>query len=107
MCDVCVAENALSKEGFSLKIGKSTVEVRARGKGAEITPAEYQLRLVGEPWPRTWTKTKDLAGDMACFGFGVKYRSMPKEVKAWLLGKGPKPHVVDDGGEMKLSVARA
>lgn len=69
------------------KIPPPAVHVRARGKGPEWKPARYQIRLDGQPWPKEWTKTKDLAGTMGWYGFDVKWKYAPKLVQEWVLGK--------------------
>lgn len=50
MCDVCVAESALSKGGAVIRWNDAprnipVVQVLATGKGAEFKPARFQIRL--------------------------------------------------------------
>ncbi len=68
----------------------ATVFVRAQGKGSECKPAEYQIRREFERWPKTWTKTNDLAGPMGSYGFDVKWKYVPKPVQEYVLGQRDK-----------------
>jgi hypothetical protein len=60
--------------------------VRARGKGSELKPAEYQIRIGQREWPKKWTKTDDLARPMGLYGFDVRWKFVPKIVRDWVLG---------------------
>jgi len=99
VCNVCVAEQVLAETkstrgGFAVIDWAGTsirVDVMAYGAGSEFKPARYKVRRPDEQWPEEWTETKDLAGSMSHWGFDVKLEYVPKEVRAWLLGKGPKP----------------
>jgi hypothetical protein len=67
-----------------------SVHVRARGATGRPRDSEgpgvYQIRLAHEPWPKTWTKSKDLAGSMGLYGLDVKWRYKPMIVRKWILG---------------------
>ena len=67
----------------SVRPFQPAVYVRARGKGSECQPAEYQIRLGGRSWPKKWTKTKDLAGDMGMYGLDVCWDIVPQIVRDW------------------------
>lgn len=72
-----------------------SVYVRARGKGSEFKPAEYQIRIGEQDWPKKWTKTDDLANPMGLYGFDVKWRFVPKPVRDWVLGLRKMPAEIE------------
>lgn len=81
---------------------KPMVFVRARGKGSEFKPAEYQIRLSHQQWPAKWVKTKDLAGSMSTYGLEVKWDCVPKVVQDAILRKRPWP----SEGELRKASAK-
>ena len=106
MCNVCVASAVLEttrckdnqcpafRSGYEIRWRSHKtpgIWVRARGKGAEFQPAEYQITTKNHKWPKHWRKTKDLAGTMGAFGFDVKWKYVPSKVKRWINGKGMLP----------------
>lgn len=69
MCNVCCAFKALNDEG--IKDERLGIEIRAWGR-AEFSPAVYQIKKIGDPWPEYWYSSLDLAGTMSDFGLDVK-----------------------------------
>lgn len=96
MCNVCIAEEVLAGKGkpvnFHTGHGGVVIQVRAIGTRPEFTQAKYKIRIKGKPWPVSWTKTKDLAGDMGIWGLDTKYIYRNYLVKEWING-GRKPTI--------------
>jgi len=86
-----IAKKMLNRVSHDDRNPTPSVCVRAMGKSAEYKPAKYQIRLSCLPWPKKWTKTKDLAGSMCHYGLDVRWDAVPKPVRDWVLGKRAKP----------------
>lgn len=79
--------DSFGRRGVHEDLTRARIFVRARGKCAEGKPARYQMRLPGEPWPKAFVRTSDLARDMATFGLEVKWKHVPAAVQDWVLRK--------------------
>jgi len=86
-----IAKKMLNRVSHDDRNPTPSVCVRAIGRCAEFKPAKYQIRLSCLPWSKKWTKTEDLAGSMCHYGLDVRWDSVPKPVRDWVLGKRAKP----------------
>lgn len=92
MCDVCVAEGALRKEGIKITwdgAPKKAKPVLIFARGMAEGPASYRIFLEGrERGPSQYTD--DLALVCMRFGLDVRWPLVPKVVQRWVMG-GPRP----------------
>lgn len=62
------------------------IYIRAKGKGAEFKPTQFQIRRGWDPWPKTWIKSKDLAGSMSRLDIDMKWDCVSGPMKDYVLG---------------------
>jgi hypothetical protein len=94
MCNVCVADMVLEHgtrgyEAFweDAPNGTPGLVMRAKAAGAEFRPGTYQVKVAGDPWPKKWQRTADLAGTVGHYGMDVVWSMVPDRTKKMLEAK--------------------
>ena len=97
MCDVCVAEGALRKQGIRItwdEAPKTAKAVLLFADGTAEGPARYCIHLEGvlpDPSADRREYTDDLALVCMRYGLDIRWRWVPKAVQDWVLGKRARP----------------